>query len=63
MPVEKPGNTFHFDVEMFIVAARRGARVKEIGIPIRYGTKRSHLHPIRYGLNVLPILLGMLRGE
>lgn len=48
---------------MVIVAARRGARVKEIGIPIHYGTERSHLHPIRYGLNVLPILLGMLRGE
>lgn len=63
IPFEKLGNTFHFDGEMLIMAAKRGMRVKEIGIPTRYGTERSYLRPIPYGLNVLRILFNVLRGK
>ena len=63
IPFEKLSNTFHFDGEMLIMAAKRGMRVKEIGIPTRYGTERSYLRPIPYGLNVLRILFNVLRGK
>lgn len=63
IPFDKLSNTFHFDGEMLIMAAKRGMRVKEIGIPTHYGTERSYLKPIPYGLNVLRILFNVLRGE
>ena len=47
-PVEKPGNTFHFDVEMFIVAGRPGARVKDDWHTdtLWYGKVASAPHPL-----------------
>ncbi len=63
IPFEKLSNTFHFDGEMLIMAAKRGMRVKEIGIPTHYGGEKSYLRTLPYGLDVLRILFNLLRGR
>lgn len=50
-------NTFHFDGEMVMMSGKKGLRIVEIGIPTRYAEEKSHLRPIRYGLNVLKIII------
>jgi len=53
IPFLKLSDTFHFDGEMIMMAAKRRLRIEQIPIPTHYGDERSHLKPVRYGLDVL----------
>ena len=50
-------DTFHFDGEMVMMSGKKGLRIVEIGIPTRYAEEKSHLKPIKYGLDVLKIII------
>ncbi len=63
IPFEKLSNTFHFDGEMLFVGHDYGLRIKELSIPTRYAEEKSHLQPIRYGLDVLKIMWQYKQGK
>ena len=56
IPFERLSDTFHFDGEMILMASKRRLRIKQIPIPCYYGTEKSHLRPLKYGLDVLRIV-------
>jgi len=62
IPFDRLSDTFHFDGEMILMAAKRGLRIVELPIPTRYADETSHLQPIRYGLDVLRIIWQNARG-
>ncbi|RJQ31205.1 glycosyltransferase family 2 protein [Candidatus Parcubacteria bacterium] len=62
IPFEKLSDTFHFDGEMLFVANDLGLRIKEIAIPTHYGGEKSNLKPIKYGFDVLKIMLRYKSG-
>jgi len=59
----KLSDTFHFDGEMVMMAGKKGLRVFEIGIPTRYAEEASHLKPIKYGFDVLKIIIKEKMGK
>lgn len=62
IPFTRLSDTFHFDGEMILMAAKRGLRIVQLPIPTRYAGETSHLKPIRYGLDVLRIIWQNARG-
>ena len=62
IPFQRLSDTFHFDGEMILMAAKRKLRIREIPIPTRYADEESHLKPIRYGLDVLKVIWRNFRG-
>jgi len=56
-------DTFHFDGEMVMMSGKKGLRIAEIGIPTRYAEEKSHLKPIKYGLDVLKIIIKEKMGK
>ncbi len=62
IPFGAVSDTFHFDGEMAMLAGRRGLRIEEISIPHVYGSERSHLKVIPYGLSVVAIALAVRLG-
>lgn len=56
-------DTFHFDGEMVMMSGKKNLRIVEIGIPTRYADEVSHLKPIKYGLDVLKIILKEKTGK
>lgn len=63
IPFETLSNRFHFDGEMLLVAGKRRLRIADVPIPTHYGDEESHLRPIRYGFEVLGVILKYLRGK
>jgi glycosyltransferase involved in cell wall biosynthesis len=63
IPFLKLSDTFHFDGEMLIMSGKKRLRVKQIAIPTHYGEEKSHLKPIRYGIDVLGIMYRYRRGH
>lgn len=63
IPFEKLSDTFHIDGEMLFVGNDYGLRIKEIGIPTCYAEETSSLKPIRYGFDVLKIMLNYKLGK
>jgi glycosyltransferase involved in cell wall biosynthesis len=63
IPFVKLSDTFHFDGEMIMMAGKRKLRIKEIAIPTRYADEKSHLRPVKYGLDVLNIVWQNFRGK
>ena len=63
LPWEKLSNSFDFDLEMIVLAWVRGLRVEEVAIPTIYAGEKSHLNPIRYGLDVLRVIRDYKRGK
>jgi glycosyltransferase involved in cell wall biosynthesis len=55
LPVERLSGYFDFDLEVIACALAAGLRVGELAIPARYGTERSYLNPVVYGLRALRI--------
>jgi len=53
IPFDRLSDTFHFDGEMILMAAKRRLRIKQMPIPTYYGDERSHVRPVKYGLDVL----------
>lgn len=63
IPFEKLSGSFDFDLEMIVLARVKGLRIAEIAIPTIYAGEKSHLNPIRYGLDVLKVVWRYRRGE
>lgn len=63
IPFEKLSGSFDFDLEMLVLARVKGLRIAEIAIPTIYAGEKSHLNPIRYGLDVLSVVRGYRRGK
>lgn len=56
-------DTFHFDGEMVMMSGKKSLRITEIGIPTRYAEEKSHLKPVKYGVDVLKIILKEKTGK
>ena len=63
IPFEKLSGSFDFDLEMLVLARVKGLHIVEIGIPTIYAGERSHLSPIRYGLDVLGVVRDYRHGK
>ncbi len=49
-------NSFDFDLEMIVLARVRGVRIVEVAIPTIDTGEKSHLKPVRYGMDVLRVV-------
>lgn len=63
IPFEKLSNSFDFDLEMLVLAHVRKLRIVEVAIPTIYAGEKSHLSPVRYGLDVLSVVRNYRRGK
>lgn len=63
IPFNELSDSFDFDLEMIIMAKIKGFRIHEVAIPTIYEDEVSHLNPIKYGLDVLSIVLAYRRGK
>ena len=63
IPYEKLGDSFHFDLQMLVMARIKGLRIKQVAIPTIYAGEVSHLRPIKYGLDVLSVIRDYRRGR
>jgi glycosyltransferase involved in cell wall biosynthesis len=63
IPWEKLSNSFDFDLEMLVLARVKGLRIAEVAIPTIYAGEKSHLNPIKYGLDVLKVVRDYRRGK
>jgi glycosyltransferase involved in cell wall biosynthesis len=63
IPWERLSQSFDFDLEMIVLARVKGLRIAEIAIPTIYAGEKSHLNPIKYGLDVLSIVWAYKRGK
>jgi len=62
LPFEKLSASFDFDLEMIVLARVKGLRIAEIAIPTIYAGEKSHLNPIKYGIDVLKVVKRYRRG-
>lgn len=62
IPFENLSGSFDFDLEMMVLAHVKGLRIREVAIPTIYAGEKSHLHPIKYGLDVLSVVRAYKRG-
>jgi glycosyltransferase involved in cell wall biosynthesis len=63
IPFEKLSASFDFDLEMLVLAHVKGLRIAEIAIPTIYAGEKSHLNPVKYGLDVLSVVREYRRGK
>ncbi len=63
IPFEKLSNSFDFDLEMLVLARVKGLRIVEVAIPTIYAGEKSHLNPVKYGLDVLSVVRAYRRGK
>ncbi|MEM4254059.1 MAG: glycosyltransferase family 2 protein [Candidatus Woesearchaeota archaeon] len=63
IPFTRLSNTFHFDGEMIMMSGKKKLRIREVPIPTRYAEEKSHLKPIKYGIDVLKIIWRNLTGK
>ena len=49
--------TCHYDGEMILLAHRNGLRIRQIPIPTRYAGEHSHVKPLKYGFEVINVIL------
>lgn len=57
IPFNKLSDSFHFDLEMIVMSKIKGLRIMELGIPTIYEDEVSYLNPIRYGFDVLSVVI------
>lgn len=55
VPFHLCSDDYHFDTEVIIQFRVAGLRILEMPIPTYYGSERSHVNVIQYGLNVLKV--------
>lgn len=63
IPYQQLSDSFDFDLEMIVMAKVKGLRVAEVAIPTIYGDEVSYLNPIKYGLDVLSVIMAYRRGQ
>ena len=57
IPFDKNSDDFHFDSEIIVQMATAKKKIKEITIPTRYGDEKCNVNSIKYGFNVLNVML------
>jgi glycosyltransferase involved in cell wall biosynthesis len=62
IPYRKLADSFHFDLQMLVMARIKGLRIQQVPIPTIYAGEVSHLRPIKYGLDVLSVIRDYRRG-
>ena len=63
IPWENLSGSFDFDLEMLVLARVQGLSIVEIAIPTIYAGEKSHLNPVKYGLDVLSVVWNYKRGK
>jgi glycosyltransferase involved in cell wall biosynthesis len=63
IPYRKLGDSFHFDLQMLVMARVKGLRIRQVAIPTIYAGEVSHLNPIKYGFDVLSVIAGFRSGK
>jgi len=63
IPFDSLSASFDFDLEMIVLARVQGLQIVEIAIPTIYAGEKSHLNPIKYGLDVLGVVWDYKRGK
>jgi glycosyltransferase involved in cell wall biosynthesis len=63
IPYRQLGDSFHFDLEMLVMARVKSLRIRQVAIPTIYAGEVSHLRPIKYGLDVLTVMRDYRRGH
>ena len=63
IPFNRLSDSFEFDLEMIIMAKIKRYRIREVPIPTIYADEVSYLNPIKYGFDVLSVVLGYRRGK
>jgi glycosyltransferase involved in cell wall biosynthesis len=63
IPYRKLGDSFHFDLEMLVMARVKGLRIRQVPIPTIYAGEVSHLNPVKYGLDVLAVIARYRAGK
>jgi glycosyltransferase involved in cell wall biosynthesis len=63
IPWQELSNSFDFDLEMIVLARLKGLRIAEVAIPTIYAGEKSHLNPLKYGLDVLSVVRDYKRGK
>jgi glycosyltransferase involved in cell wall biosynthesis len=63
IPYDRLGDSFHFDLEMLVMARVKGLRIRQVPIPTIYAGEVSHLNPIKYGLDVLAVIARYRAGK
>lgn len=63
IPYQRLADSFHFDLQMLVMARIKNLRIRQVPIPTIYAGEKSHLKPIRYGLDVLSVIAAYRRGD
>ncbi len=63
IPFEQLSGGFQIDLEIIASARTRGLSLAERPIPTRYADEKSYLNPVKYGLQVLTVLLHYKQGK
>lgn len=63
VPYRKLADSFQFDLEMLVMARVKGLRIRQVPIPTIYADEKSHLNPIKYGLDVLRVIARYRAGK
>ena len=62
IPYDRLGDSFHFDLQMLVMARVKHLRIRQVPIPTIYADEESHLNPIKYGFDVLSVIRDYRRG-
>ena len=62
VPYRRLGDSFHFDLQMLVMARVKQLRIRQVPIPTIYADEESHLNPIKYGFEVLSVIWNYHRG-
>jgi glycosyltransferase involved in cell wall biosynthesis len=63
IPYRSLGDSFHFDLEMLVMARVKGLHIQQVPIPTIYAGEVSHLRPVKYGMDVLNVIRNYRRGR
>ncbi len=63
IPYAKLADSFHFDLQMLVMARVKNLRIRQVPIPTVYADEESHLNPIKYGFDVLSVIIGYRAGK
>jgi glycosyltransferase involved in cell wall biosynthesis len=63
IPFDQLSDSFDIDIEIMLCAKILGMRIREVAIPTIYAGEKSHVKPIKYGLDVLRIVGNFRRGH
>jgi glycosyltransferase involved in cell wall biosynthesis len=62
VPYRKLSDSFDIDIEMMLCAKILGMPIREVAIPTIYAGEKSHVRPLKYGMDVLRIVERFRRG-